>query len=43
MGIWIVLTLWTVLAGGFVLALCSAAARPMAREKRGFDDALKGC
>jgi len=29
MGIWIILTIWILLAGVFVLAICSAAARPI--------------
>lgn len=29
MGIWIILTIWMLLAGVFVLAICSAAARPI--------------
>lgn len=29
MEIWLILTIWMLLAGVFVLAICSAAARPM--------------
>jgi hypothetical protein len=29
MGIWLIVTIGMLLAGGFVLAICSAAARPI--------------
>ena len=34
MGIWLIVTIWMLMTGVFVLAICSAAARPVPRPDR---------